>query len=450
MEELRFHPEATENFDRKGESLLSKVKLAVKVPRAVDFHPDVFSQGEVVAKGYVREESTIRGTGETVNIVFSDGQKLVGLFNETCKSLDLLAEQIRKTAQLRDTTNHAFVRKNILDWIEMRVRRETQVSLVDFLIPRIVNSVGKYEIWVPIARLHIETDLRLGKVVFRMISRDVLNNWLADFSGSASAENREALTSWFQAQHQPLQSLAAATISIEAEPSYAMEKALEEAERAVALLRIFHLSASTPMVTCYVLPLGKEHIESFKVYLKRDGEPLQFHDGYSGPRPGPWIISQKDMEEMNGIGLDKLNELFSQEKHSKFQEDLLAALFLYSRSTVAKEPVEKMVFLLVALESFLLKDEREAIQQNIGERMAFVLGQSADERKGIVKTFTDCYDLRSRFLHHGREPEDLEKLTSLMRLTWSFFLRNIRIHDKFSSRKEMFEAIDRIKFSSPT
>src|SRR5438874_349915 len=55
------------------------------------------------------------------------------------------------------------------------------------------------------------------------------------------------------------------------------------------------------------------------------------------------------------------------------------------------EVADKLVFVLVSLESMLLKDSNEPITKNIGERMAFLIGQSMDERKAIIQNVDVAY-----------------------------------------------------------
>jgi len=57
---------------------------------------------------------------------------------------------------------------------------------------------------------------------------------------------------------------------------------------------------------------------------------------------------------------------------------------IYSRNSIATDISDKLLFVLVALESMLLKDSNEPLQKNIGERMAFLVGDSAQSRKVIA------------------------------------------------------------------
>ena len=59
-------------------------------------------------------------------------------------------------------------------------------------------------------------------------------------------------------------------------------------------------------------------------------------------------------------------------------------------------------------ESILLLTESEAITQNIGERLAFLVGSDADSRLRVKKVVAEAYAVRSSFVHHGERVEDFD------------------------------------------
>ena len=112
-----------------------------------------------------------------------------------------------------------------------------------------------------------------------------------------------------------------------------------------------------------------------------------------------------------------------------------------------RELSDKLVYILVALESLLLKNENEPIQQNIAERMAFVVGQTVDERKSVVKLVKEIYGLRSRFIHHGNTIDDIETLGKFMLHAFVFFI-NISLNINNFNTKELFiESLEEMKLS---
>lgn len=124
-------------------------------------------------------------------------------------------------------------------------------------------------------------------------------------------------------------------------------------------------------------------------------------------------------------------------------------MFLYSRNSLAREVADKLVYILVSLESILLKDSNEPIMQNIGDRMAFLIGKP-EERLEIVKNVKDVYGLRSSFIHHGKDIsfENIESMKIFMRNSWQVNLFLIYNIYRFKNKLELIKYIDKIKYGA--
>jgi hypothetical protein len=100
------------------------------------------------------------------------------------------------------------------------------------------------------------------------------------------------------------------------------------------------------------------------------------------------------------------------------------------------------LFVLVALESLLLRDGTEAIQGNLAERLAFLAGPSFDERKVIVETTRTVYRLRSNFVHHGKAVEEVEALERFLDYAWKALATVLTEVDKFVSRDDLISYLN--------
>lgn len=110
-----------------------------------------------------------------------------------------------------------------------------------------------------------------------------------------------------------------------------------------------------------------------------------------------------------------------------------------------KNPSDKLVYILVALESFLLGNE--SIQNTISDGMAYFISSNKQERISIVENLKKAYGLRSKFIHHGETIEDLETLKEFMLNVWMFFSLVIQNANRFDNRKQFFKAIEDEKYS---
>ena len=165
--------------------------------------------------------------------------------------------------------------------------------------------------------------------------------------------------------------------------------------------------------------------------------------------PPSWRIDDKLIALMRQGGLDNLNSFLALEKPSEFQTLVIDTLQTYSRCGLAKTYSDKLVYLLVTLETLLLKDTSEAIQQNVGERLAFTLYKDPERRKRVVKNFKEIYGMRSKFVHHGNDVdiEQVDTLREFMMNVRSFLGHAINNANTYQTRLEMIDAIENTKFS---
>jgi hypothetical protein len=147
----------------------------------------------------------------------------------------------------------------------------------------------------------------------------------------------------------------------------------------------------------------------------------------------PWKLENEFIDMIRNNGLDILSNVLLQAEKSDFQNQVLNSLFIYSQSALAVDVEDKLIYVLVAVESILLRDANEPIQQNIGERMAFLLENTADKRKAIIKNVKEVYAVRSKFIHHGQTIDEMELITTFMSNTYRFFLVLIMNINKYKN-----------------
>jgi hypothetical protein len=157
-----------------------------------------------------------------------------------------------------------------------------------------------------------------------------------------------------------------------------------------------------------------------------------------------WDIDP-DRERLPRV-LDLLHAL-SCNRTSEFRHQLYDALLLYSRNSIASETTDKLIFILVGLESLLLRDANEPIAKNIGERMAFLIGNSVEGRKAVVRNVDAAYRIRSNFIHHGDSAADSEVIEQFCAYAWQAFYALLHQMDAFATKAALLEALENRKLS---
>ncbi len=147
------------------------------------------------------------------------------------------------------------------------------------------------------------------------------------------------------------------------------------------------------------------------------------------------------------FGLEILSDLLIKDNKSQFEKVSLEAFFIYSRCTTVKDPADKLVYILVALESLFLKNNTEPIQQNLAERIAFLIEKTVEGRMKIIKEVKNAYEIRSSFVHHGASIEDYEALEHFMWHAWRAITTVITATKTIKSKDEFLAHLDHIKFA---
>jgi len=197
-----------------------------------------------------------------------------------------------------------------------------------------------------------------------------------------------------------------------------------------------------PRLNSYITLLGKEHIESYIYFTVNDTKLLSMAEGLIDNSGIASKLSNETIAWIKANGLDQLSEILARGPKTKFEEQVLESIFIYSRCPLARDVSDKLIYILVAIESVLLKDENEAIKENIGRRMGYLIGNTVEERKDVIDNIGKTYRMRSKFIHHGQRIEDMDTLFIFMRYARMFFQVLIKNISKFNEKKEFVDKIE--------
>lgn len=446
---IHLHPDAAQRFNERAAALrarlrpidradlLSKAGLfaSESVPAAT------LTEKDISKISFVGEYNQV--TGERTRILFDDGHRAYELDRAGCDELASLLAAILKAPEISRRVSRARLDQEVREWLDPE--HNDQRSLSERLVAEIDPAIERRSAWVPIAFLRVQSELPFGEVVFRPITAAVMDAWEAACVEKNPAD-AETLATYFRKLRQKFQGLAAATLDTEAEPERAIEIAAEAAVYATALLRTFCVENLDPRACSYCVPHGRLAAVGNHVWLASGPSTFTRHEWGLPPPPNTWAIADAHRPELDRIGLSALASFADSNNASEFERKLIEALLIYNRANVSRDPVDKLIYVLVALESILLRNQSEPIQAAVGDRLAFVAGKDADERMRVAALVRECYGIRSRYVHHGQSREELEPIKNLFIYAWYFFTRLIRSHRQFASKDALLESLERRKF----
>lgn len=446
---IQLHPEAAKRFDELGKQLLVKVVPEPPLSRIQEtFRPDIhpvmhIPQHDIIG-GVGVTQSMIDGTGEEVGRFFRNTIPKIGLIGDGFRALKDLSERFQTHGDLRDVASFGFIRDAAFDWIEFTHKGQPVGTLSEYISKRVNGELKEFEIWVPLFQTYLESTIPMGPVTLRTITREMLDEAEAKVP-LPNAETAAAVRLAFARDRSAVQGCAGVVLRIRAEQNKAMETARQQAEVAAALLRFLSPANWTPKLRSYCVPLGSENVRR-RAELFVENDSINTYSRGVLDSAQPLVLSNAYLAQFPRL-LDRLSALWRESERLPFQQDLYDVLLVYSRNSIAVEPADKLIYILVALESILLRNESEPIGQNVSERMAFLSGDSLATRKAILANAKEVYRLRSAFVHHGQSIKDVEALSTFMLNAWTCFYNLIMTADRYQTKDNLILAIENRKMS---
>jgi hypothetical protein len=174
--QLELHPEAAKSFDARAEELRTKLTPDPHVRRRRpegSFVPGIVIHEmpeeavlEVIETGYVNP------LGREIAKIFRHGSDVLGLFGESYKDLVRLAEAMQKTRTLRDKVSVALLTELIFNWIARRHQQAAETPMSGYVLGECERQLLELEVWLPVAMLQLQSDIQIGQVTFRTITKE--------------------------------------------------------------------------------------------------------------------------------------------------------------------------------------------------------------------------------------------------------------------------------------
>ena len=442
------HPEAIKNFNKQAEGLVDLVKSQqIQKPRKTDSQKGYFTSHTITEKDIIGEINInlTNAFRDDLGYLFQVEQRDYGITGSDYEKLKKCSERIQKDKTFNMTSSVNFVTENLKKWIRNRYEKKEEKDFISFLESNLDSSIEKYQVWVPIPYTLIENDFSMGNVKIRTISKSIIDSWIKIDANKIDIDTLPKIEKYKTKIQQEYQGYAAAVYECKAEPIRAQEIAIDYISDALSMLRLFSPSNFSTRLVSGVYEYGKGLIETKNLFLF-DSVNLGFSqteklldNGMRWTIPS-YIITNSTMSEFNEALLIK--------DKNEFQKKVYEALKIYSKHTLRRNPFDKLLYILIALESVLLRNETEPVQQNLAERIAFAIAKTIEERRKIVKTIKKIYSIRSKFVHHGDQTiKEREELDNFLNIAWCMFVFLTQNINSFKTKDEFITALENLKFS---
>jgi hypothetical protein len=445
---FNIHSSAKENFDNKAMSFLTSVK---KLPRVIERSPDISSDMHVSASITEMEiigelkELICDYRGKTIGRIFIFDNERYGLEGADYQELNKLAESVQRISIFRDKLSQKYIEETLFSWVEnsFKSRGSFQHKFTDFLLGEAELVVKPITIRIPIALTFVEQPFKFCNATIKNISKEMVDEMASVSNNFTDAEQKKNLERYFLDFRKNYQGYAAVELKVECEPDYAVDFSLMASKRITDLLGIYSGALLFPDIKCLSKIKGTEILEQYNILVDFGNNDIQMNSGMLDLASGQIRkISKDDLDGYESCGLGLLSNIAVKVNPTEFEAAVLTMAFIYSKAAFTSEALEKLVYILSALESILLKSENEPIQQNIAERLAVFTSNELSERKAIIKNFKRVYGFRSKYLHHGQTSSELGELKIFFHNVWVFYVKLLKNSGRFVKKIEFLNAID--------
>ncbi len=448
---IELHAEAVRRYtERINELLIRLIPKPSNKEKKIPFDSGLVTKEimteEIINLGFSSEEDC---TGKKTSMFFKFKDHFYGLSGEDFKDFVRLCEDIQKSSNLNEYASIEFLSKTLFNWMQLRYCNQTIDNALDYLILKCEEEIKAYEVWVPIANTIVQSEFQIGDIVIKNLSKEILDTWEQGLLGSAKNDKQIlSIKKYIKNEREKKQGFAIAIYKANAEKIRAEELAFEKIEQALSILRIFSPAAIFSNQRTYTTVKGMENLQSRECFFVQDNYmhtqnvSMLFHN-YTD-----WIITDEQIIVMQKNGLIILDELLKNRNRNQFQDKVLNSFILFSQGTLTNNVHEKLIYIFVALESIVLKNETEPITQNISDRIAFAIAKQGQSRMQIIKNIKGAYNFRSRFVHHGVKIDEIIILDEFVRFALSFLMSLLFNINKFKTKEDMIAALDKMKYGA--
>ena len=138
--------------------------------------------------------------------------------------------------------------------------------------------------------------------------------------------------------------------------------------------------------------LNEDDAISFNIVRKRIGALQKLE-----------ILRIIESDAKNNIGFSHIVNLLKKNNLNKFEQALITAIQWAGRAIIANRREEAFLLYAIALESIVLVDNENAeLSYRLRVRIAHLITSNPKNRKEVVNTVRELYNLRSKIVHDGK------------------------------------------------
>jgi hypothetical protein len=440
------HEDARRRFDELADELRAAVTTFREPPKSdpPGFSPPVHMGPSLTEENLVGEPVIHYrdAVGARVGVARAEvGGTRKGLIGAGYEKFLRLVSAVARTRPFSTAASTSFLEDRIFEWATGPAQ-QSEAAFTDYVFEELQKAAGDHRILIPITDLFVALPLEFGRVTItefpEQILRDLENRQVAEHS-------REQHAAFCHKLRVDFQGAAVGEVTVAAEPLRAMQLAIDEIELVVGIIRFFAPANVDQTVVSRIARWGYAPQRVNALFTVDESGRFRAYSSSLIDRPGRAIIDHETWNVLEDAGFADVRAVLLRKQRTELENAVLAGMNTFGRAALTGDLRERLVWYCAGLESVLLKNPSEPVLLNLSERLAMLAYTSADERAAAVTHVREAYSLRSGFVHHGLDVLDREVVERFARHGIRLFLRLVRTVNRFGSKTELLDHLDRMK-----
>ena len=407
-----------------------------------------FSQNDIIS---INSLGYVNGFGQQRARYFIVNDIPIGLDEEAYGLFEQFAENLYENKEINSVLSLEFVKDCAFSWFEKQYKGQISRDdkFITFLTEKAEKEIRNYKISIPISFISIQQPFKVGNVIFEYFKTSFFDEYLAHSKAiyEKSPNFDESDFKMYEVRlRKKYQGVVFAFMNVTAEKSKSIEIVKAETEKALMVLRFLSETAFLPGIPCYFGIMGQTNLPEKYYFIFEDHFP-EIQQGVDESRNYIWSISDRQLSLLKKIGLDQASDLITKENRSDLENILMTSMSLFSRSLTSRDFQDKIVYMLVAVETLLLQNESEPIQSNIGIRLAFLTKSDVEGRRRTKELIRNAYKIRSSYIHHGKTKYDMDLLQELQHSVWTAIHNALMLRGRFTTQTDILDYLEKLVLS---
>ena len=438
---INIHVDASSAFSDSAET------LAMEINNSITSEDKSSEKIEDLLSGrYIDGEISLESTNSPIikrNHMFPEN-RLIGLsifdksgdakiLNEShCTKLLKFTDSVWRAGNISDFVDKDYIIDRFLHWIFYKDK--STPKFIDYFLKISESEIENHRILIPLFNVQSDYNFELLDARIRTIQSAEIDSWLRSNPNIHNASNFIS----------KIQGLVGVELNITAVSNRAFELAMEKSRLVASLLAFHSIASLEPRYRHYGVPLSSEYTpKEFGLFLGEKSELLKTISGYQNQvMLHPFHMDRKVLEIMQASELLSISSLFDDDKKTQLEMKIRDSLVIYFKSLYTDSSSEKLIFMIVSIEAFFIRNENEPITDNISRRLAYFIENDSLSRKNTIGIIKTAYSLRSKYMHHGKTVEDLNNVKEFMLIVKTFFIMIVSQKSKWKTTDQFLDYLE--------